>query len=301
LPALSVASIKEKLSRRNETTSKIESDLYEIFSTSKKVSREKPFGTEPQTNVRELYVVMTSRAVTTATTNDEKTVAVSNDDNCDGAESSSMITSIPFAVKLPTSTLKGWDEPTPVHGDDAVVAMMGENGIVGSIIIMGKKSAMIWVGWGQLDLIASSSGATAAGGSSTFGSGAPTMGQLVVSMPRTTYRGAFGGGGGDGVPPSSSQLIGGSSSEDHMLAEQMASRLSTKSGRAIFASCQLSQTPASAVATAATDAGRGGGLDGGWTAGLDSEMIAHRAAALAEKKIWQILQEHTTTTTTSAP
>ena len=126
-------------------------------------------------------------------------------------------------------------------------------------------------------------------------------------MPRTTYRGAFGGRGGvggggssalpgGGGEPSSSQLIGSASSEDQILGDQMASRLSAKSGRAIFVSCQLSQTPSSVMGGengGGPDAAGGSGLDGGWSAGLDSEMIAHRAAALAEKKIWQILQEHT--------
>jgi hypothetical protein len=58
-----------------------------------------------------------------------------------------------------------------------------------------------------------------------------------------------------------------------MLASQMASRMSTRSGKAVFVSCQLSAT------------------QNEWTAGLDSEMISHRAAARAEKEVWRLLQE----------
>ena len=67
--------------------------------------------------------------------------------------------------------------------------------------------------------------------------GTPTMGQLVVAMPRTSYKGAFGTNDREA---SCSQLIGSVSNEDQMLGNQMASRLSTKSGMAIFVSCQLS-------------------------------------------------------------
>lgn len=79
---------------------------------------------------------------------------------------------IPFAISLPTSTLQGLDDPPP-KGDP--VGLMGDKGIVGSIVIMGKKSAMIWVGWGQLEL--SSGGASNSvaahheNGSSGFGKG----------------------------------------------------------------------------------------------------------------------------------
>lgn len=111
--------------------------------------------------------------------------------------------------------------------------------------------------------------------------GAPTMGQLTVAMPRTNYKGAFGTGAKEA---SCSQLIGCSSSEDQMLAHQMASRLSTRSGMAIYVSCQLSSSAGGNNVT---------GFDpDGWDSGLDSEMISHRAASLAEKEVWRILQNH---------
>jgi len=101
------------------------------------------------------------------------------------------------------------------------------------------------------------------------------MGQVVVSMPRTNYKGAFGTGSKE---PSCSQIVGSASSDDQMLASQMASRLTMRCSKAVFVSCQLS--------------GRADGDGGGWTSGMNSEMISHKAAALAEKEVWRILQEH---------
>eukprot|EP00539_Tryblionella_compressa_P007054 CAMPEP_0178752146 /NCGR_PEP_ID=MMETSP0744-20121128/10903_1 /TAXON_ID=913974 /ORGANISM="Nitzschia punctata, Strain CCMP561" /LENGTH=162 /DNA_ID=CAMNT_0020405837 /DNA_START=31 /DNA_END=516 /DNA_ORIENTATION=- len=152
------------------------------------------------------------------------------------------------------------------------------SGIVGSIVFMGNKSAMIWVGWGQL---LTNTRTSKDGNSNTgFGKGTPTMGQLVVAMPRTNYKGAFGTTGTNEA--SCSQIIGSDSSEDQMLANQMASRLSTRSGMAIYVSCQLSSSASSVPsAGAATN-----DLQDSWSMGLDSELVSHRAAALAEKEIW---------------
>jgi hypothetical protein len=111
------------------------------------------------------------------------------------------------------------------------------------------------------------------------------MGQLTVAMPRTNYKGAFGTGAKEA---SCSQLIGSASNEDQMLAYQMASRLSTRSGMAIYVSCQLSSS-----AGPYGNGSNGSGFDpDGWDSGLDFEMISHRAAALAEKEVWRILQYH---------
>ncbi len=100
-------------------------------------------------------------------------------------------------------------------------------------------------------------------------------------MPRTNYKGAFGTGAKE---PACSQMIGSLSSEDQMLGASMASRLSAKSGMAIYVSCQLS-------ASSGSSSGGSNDIDS-WTSGLDSDMISHRAAALAEKDIWKILKEH---------
>ncbi|KAG7356452.1 proteasome assembly chaperone 4 [Nitzschia inconspicua] len=204
------------------------------------------------------------------------------------------IKGIPFAVKLPTTTLQDIGEPTP-RGD--TVSLMGDHGIVGSIVLMGQKSAMIYVGWGQLQLSSSSHLSLTNKTEPNvvrerFGTGAPTMGPLVLAMPRTQYRGAFGTGANE---PSCSQLIGSISSEDQMLANQMASRLSARSGMAIFVSCQLSNSTGGGGSNG-LEGRAGGGSDNNmmdsWTSGLDSDMISHKAAALAEREIWRILQEH---------
>ena len=110
------------------------------------------------------------------------------------------------------------------------------------------------------------------------------MGQLVVAFPPSNYKGAFATGMKDA---SCSHLIGNSSSEDQMLANQMASRLSSRSKMAIYVSCQLSSisNTTSTVATVAGTTAHGG-------SGLDSEKLSYRIAALAEKEIWRILKEH---------
>ena len=103
------------------------------------------------------------------------------------------------------------------------------------------------------------------------------MGQVVVSMPRTNYKGAFGKGSNE---PSCSQIIGSANSDDQMLATQMASRLSIRSGMAVFVSCQLSSSSA------------GGDVDSStWGAEMDGDLAAHRAAAMTEKEVWKILQQ----------
>jgi hypothetical protein len=180
---------------------------------------------------------------------------------------------IPIGIALPSS-----------------LSSIGENGIVGSIIILGKKSAMVWISWGTLDATAKESSDVDTNQSfSSFGKGTPTMGQLVLAMPRTDYKGAFATGSKEA---SCSQLVGSSSSEDQMLTNQMASRLSSRSGMAIYVSCQLSSSNTN------TGGSSGGpGPDGGegfhqFASGMDLEMLSHRAAALAEKEIWKVLQKH---------
>eukprot|EP00536_Pseudo-nitzschia_multiseries_P001741 jgi/Psemu1/107674/gw1.22.64.1 len=161
---------------------------------------------------------------------------------------------------------------------------------------MGGKSAMIWVGWGLLDQ--TTTGGGDGGGDDNddddssprdkfksgfgFGTGTPTMGQLVVAMPRTDYKGAFSGTTREA---SCSQLVGSASSEDQMLANQMASRLSSRSGMAIYVSCQLS-SPVGGSGGAGGSA-MGGDLGAG---GHEADMLSQRAAALAEREVWRILQ-----------
>jgi hypothetical protein len=99
------------------------------------------------------------------------------------------------------------------------------------------------------------------------------MGQLTVAFPRTKYQGAFSGTG-----ESSCSTLTGGHSDDQVLGWQMASRLSQKLGYPIFVSCALfaSDPPE-------------------WMAGLDKATATQRAAALAERKVRQILKEQAET------
>uniref|UniRef100_A0A7R9ZJP0 Uncharacterized protein n=1 Tax=Craspedostauros australis TaxID=1486917 RepID=A0A7R9ZJP0_9STRA len=106
------------------------------------------------------------------------------------------------------------------------------------------------------------------------------MGNLVVAMPRSNFRGAFSTSSANDLP--SSSLIGTDSSEDHILASQMASRLAKRSGRAVFVSCNL-MTGGDGLADA--------GSSDAWMMGLSQDLVAQRAAAIAEKEIWTILSQ----------
>ena len=67
----------------------------------------------------------------------------------------------------------------------------------------------------------------------------------------------------------------------------MASRLSTRTGMAVMVSCQLA-SKANTMAGPGSDSVLNAD---DWSSGLDSEIMAQRAAALAEKEIWRLLQE----------
>ena len=140
---------------------------------------------------------------------------------------------IPFGVKLPAATLMGFDEPSMPSSQTDSMSLMGDNGIVGSIILL-NNSVMVWVGWGTLNVMSTTSEPALAppntSHASSFGKGIPNMGQLTVAMPRTNYRGMSN----NNKDASTSQIIGGANSDDNMLAAQMASRLSTKSNKAVF-------------------------------------------------------------------
>lgn len=173
----------------------------------------------------------------------------------DVEEVSPRIQVLHFAVKLPPTALQGLDEPTP-----RVPVHVGDMGVVGTITLL-NKSAMIWFGWGRVQ---SQPDKTARG--------IPTMGQVVIAMPRTSYKGAFA----NGHESSSSQLIGGGG-EDQMIGGQMACRLSQRLGFPIIVSCCL----ASEVAQMETI-----------LSGLDRSSVAHRAAASAEREVARLLTQH---------
>jgi hypothetical protein len=204
---------------------------------------------------------------------------------------------IPFAVTMPSSSLQDVHKMGNIPEEQearssSTTAMMGDNGIVGSIVLLGEKSAMIWVGWGRLQLFG---GENASSDGTGFGTGTPTMGQLLVAMPRIHYKGAFGGV--HSKEPACSMLMG--SASDQTLGTQMASRLSTRTGMAIYVSCQLEMSSSGdGPGAGASGGGSHDGLDSSWSTGLDSEIIVQRAAAVAEKEIWRILQEQQQNTTT---
>ena len=173
----------------------------------------------------------------------------------DVEEVSPRIQVIHFAIKLPPTALHGFDEPTPL-----VPVSVGDVGVVGTITLL-NKSAMIWFGWGRIQ---SQPDKTARG--------IPTMGQVVIAMPRTTYRGAFA----NGHEPSSSQLIGGGE-EDQMIGGQMACRLSQRLGFPIIVSCCIASEAVQMETI---------------FSGLDRSSVAQRAAALAEREVARLLAEH---------
>ena len=195
---------------------------------------------------------------------------------------------VPFAVELSSSTIQGFDEPE--SSTRKVSALVGNNGVVGTILFL-NNSIIVWVGWGKVDTTSTSSSTTTsiAAANAVIGSGIPEMGPLVVAMPRTSYRGAFGNSRSS--EPSTSTLIGSDTTEDSLLASQMSSRLSLKSGRAVLVSCQLLQQQHHQLQLQQEMAGMGMGIadDNDWSAGLNHDMISHKAAALAEKEIWRIL------------
>jgi hypothetical protein len=175
----------------------------------------------------------------------------------DVEEVSPRIQVLHFAVALPPTAMQGFDEPmrrAPVN--------FGDMGVVGTITLL-NKSAMIWFGWGRI-VEQRQSDRTARG--------IPTMGQVVIAMPRTTYKGAFA----NSHESSSSQLVGGGE-EDQMIGGQMACRLSQRLGFPIIVSCCLASEGVQMETL---------------LSGLDRSSVAQRAAALAEREVARLLTEH---------
>lgn len=168
---------------------------------------------------------------------------------------------INFAVELPPSALQGPDEPSPQMPTPA-----DNVGVVGTITLL-NNSAMIWYGWGRL---VPASGASDE--SSNPGRGIPTMGQVVMGMPRTKYSGAFS----DSHQSPCSQLVGGLDN-DCVNANAMASRLSQTVGYPIIVSGGLSSESEMIESL---------------LAGVDHATAAQRASALAEREVARILLEH---------
>ena len=219
-------------------------------------------------------------------------------------ETASSLQIIPFAVCLPLSIFQGWDEPAV---NPNMAALLHDTGIVGTITVL-RKAVMIWFGWGKLEMEGAGAAMDKDASSGKWLDGRhrpswlvlalyhtclsltrrnfltnafpnifayyaftaralPSMGPLMLAMPRTQFQGAFAAD----VP--STKLVGGDSEDEEMSCRQMASRLSRKLGVSVFCSSNLSRTA------------------GPSSQGMDPSLIQHRAAALAEKRVYEILKD----------
>jgi hypothetical protein len=106
------------------------------------------------------------------------------------------------------------------------------------------------------------------------------MGPLIVAMPRNRYKGAFSGGSSSGNSMESlacSKLIGSDNEDEETIGRQMASRLTHKLGVSVLISCHFNDN--------------NGNHNSILSQGIDRDMLQHRAAALAEREIFRLLQD----------
>jgi len=181
---------------------------------------------------------------------------------------SSHISVLSFCVPVPNSLdqLHSVFEDTIPEDRHADVVPALEKCVVGTITVMDKSSAMIWLGWG-----------TAANEQQILGRSLdtlPMMGPTVIAMPRIKYSGM------SPFESPCSQLIGSDNEDDQMIGWQMASRLSQKLQWPIVLSCSLVATDMGGMMSGT------GGEDG---FGIGVNLLAHRAAALGEKEIGRLL------------
>lgn len=185
-------------------------------------------------------------------------------------------------------------------GGSGGTSMNRRRGVVGTVTFFADgKSAMIWFGWGGL---IRSDGAEESASSNkdrdtakVVGSGVPpSMGPMVLSMPRTSYQHSTASGSASSAVDelATTQLIGGESEEDMVVGQQMAARLGKKAGMPIYVCCSIHSSPA----LAAGEGGGGGGggnmnmMEGGEAPGFGGSL-GQRAAALAEREVGRILLE----------
>jgi hypothetical protein len=160
--------------------------------------------------------------------------------------------------------------PPKVVNEKAMEGM----GLVGTVIVL-QTSYIVWFGWGKVqDEIGNCQARQGVNDSrllgSDQGSDSCQMGQFLVSMPPKKFPGALST---NNLETSTSKLIGGD--EDDMVARQMASRLSQKSGKPVLVSCHLDTAHLQSM-------------------GLDPDLLQARASALAEQRIWKLLQDYQT-------
>lgn len=103
-----------------------------------------------------------------------------------------------------------------------------------------------------------------------------SMGPLIVAMPRNHYQGAFSSSSSSSNMESlaSSKLIGSDHEDEETIGRQMASRLSHRLGVCVLISCHFQD----------------GNSNNILSQGMDMDMLQHRAAALAEREIYRLLQ-----------
>ena len=144
--------------------------------------------------------------------------------------------------------------------------------MVGTITVL-KTSYIIWFGWGQTQE-SPEDGRAGVNNSRIVGSNQQqqggnsnnkAMGQFLVAMPPRKF-------GSAPAESSTSKLIGGEHDDD-MIARAMASRLSQKCGRPVLIGCSLDPAHIQSM-------------------GLDPDLLHGRAAALAEKRIWELLKQY---------
>ena len=96
-----------------------------------------------------------------------------------------------------------------------------------------------------------------------------------MSMPRTSYQGAFSEPTSSGSGGATTKLVGSAVEEEELYCRQAAGRLAAKLQRvAVICSCSFRGTDAPPAA-----------------AGMDPALLQHRAAALAEKRVYEILKD----------
>lgn len=174
--------------------------------------------------------------------------------------------------------------PGATHGNNILLSANNKC-VVGTITVMKRSSAFIWIGWGDCEQQYYNSQPQPNTTSRRSASSLPSMGPLVISMPRTNYIGNIS----SVSDPSCSQLIAGENVDDQMIGWQMASRLSLQLGWPILVACSLAATSASA--NISTTFASSAALEEYNTAASEASLMSHRAAAMGEKEICRILTQ----------
>jgi hypothetical protein len=181
-----------------------------------------------------------------------------------------------------------------MRGNNASLTTGSSKCVVGTITVMKRSSAFVWVGWGDCEPQDSQPPLSYNDNSPARSlSTLPNMGPLVISMPRTNYySGSIGTDSNSSytnVDPACSQLIGGENVDDQMIGWQMASRLSSKLGWPILVACSLAATAASSNVVSSARGDATVPLEESTNSTSEGSLLSHKAAAVGEKEIYRIL------------